>query len=297
MKKQIKKKFDWKEKGFIYAIIILPIIQFCIFYIYVNFNSILLAFKEYTAGTDPFIPATTEWVWFKNFGNVLKDIFASGGDLFFMTKNSFIVYITTILFMPVQWLVSYALWRKVPGSSFFQVILFLPSMITGVIWVTIAQFIFEGITVVDLLGDTHALSTMIGYSFFLGFAGGMIMYLGSMSGISPSVVESAKLDGATDIVIFRKIVFPSIFPMITTFLVTGVAGFFSNALSLHAFYGAAAPESSWTLGYYFFIQVIGKSALPFYPYAAAAGILFTVIAAPITLLAKHLLEKYGPSED
>jgi len=34
-----------------------------------------------------------------------------------------------------------------------------------------------------------------------------------------------------------------------------------------------------------------------YPYASAAGILFTLVAAPITLIVKNVLEKYGPSAD
>jgi hypothetical protein len=33
-----------------------------------------------------------------------------------------------------------------------------------------------------------------------------------------------------------------------------------------------------------------------YPYAAAMGIVFTLIATPITLITKYLLEKYGPSQ-
>ena len=32
-----------------------------------------------------------------------------------------------------------------------------------------------------------------------------------------------------------------------------------------------------------------------YPYAAAMGIVFTLVATPITLGTKYLLEKFGPS--
>ena len=63
--------------------------------------------------------------------------------------------------------------------------------------------------------------------------------------------------------------------------------------------GAMQPFS--TLGFYFFVKVAGgKNTIPYagdYPFVSAAGILFTAIVAPVTLLTKHLLEKYGPSEE
>ena len=54
-----------------------------------------------------------------------------------------------------------------------------------------------------------------------------------------------------------------------------------------------------TLGYYFFIKVAGNDAVTGadYTYASAGGILFTLIVAPVTIITKNLLEKYGPSED
>lgn len=292
-----KKKKNWKEIGFITSIVIFPIIQFLIFYIVVNFNSILLSFQEYTISINYLEPDKISFVGFKNYEKVLSDLFSPKGGLLLMAKNSLIVYVCTLLFMPIQWLVSYCIWRKIPGSEVFKVMLFLPSMITGIIWVVVIKHIMiDGVPHLALLSADKALLTQIIYSFWLGFAGGMVLYLGAMTSISPSIIESAKLDGANDIKVFFHIIFPSIFPTITTFLVVGVAGFFTNQLSLFSFYGSAAPENTWTLGYYFFVQVIADAALPFYPYASAAGIVFTLIAAPITLLVRRLLEKFGPSE-
>jgi hypothetical protein len=34
-----------------------------------------------------------------------------------------------------------------------------------------------------------------------------------------------------------------------------------------------------------------------YPHVASMGLLMTIIVAPITLLARYLLEKFGPSVD
>ena len=91
---------------------------------------------------------------------------------------------------------------------------------------------------------------------------------------------------------------PSIFPTISTFLITGVAGIFINQAGLFDFYGDGAQPISYTIGYYLFVKVVGGSGgTAEYPYAAAAGLAMTFVAAPLTLLVKYLLEKYGPSED
>ena len=48
----------------------------------------------------------------------------------------------------------------------------------------------------------------------------------------------------------------------------------------------------------FFVKVAHESGgISQYPYAAAGGILFTLVLTPVTLGVRALLEKYGPSED
>ena len=50
----IKRKGDRSELLFYCALIALPILQVVIFYFYVNFNSVLMAFKSYDVMSDTF---------------------------------------------------------------------------------------------------------------------------------------------------------------------------------------------------------------------------------------------------
>ena len=68
------------------------------------------------------------------------------------------------------------------------------------------------------------------------------MYSNSMSGISEEVIEAAKLDGATGIKKFFYVVFPQVFGTVSTFLIIGVAGIFTNQINLFSFYEASAPD-------------------------------------------------------
>jgi ABC-type sugar transport system permease subunit len=111
-------------------------------------------------------------------------------------------------------------------------------------------------------------------------------------------LEAAEVDGAGPFRQFMSILLPSIFPTISTFLITGIAGIFINQGGLYDFYANGALQSSYTLGYYLFVKVVGSSSgKASYPYAAAAGLLMTLVAVPLTLLMKFVLEKFGPSED
>ena len=67
------------------------------------------------------------------------------------------------------------------------------------------------------------------------------MYSNAMSGIPQEIVESAHLDGATGINEFWKITLPMVYPTLSTFLITGVAGLFTNQINLYSLYDVSAP--------------------------------------------------------
>jgi hypothetical protein len=79
--KRIRK---WKRAGFIISFLIVPVIQFLIFYVYINASSFPLAFQR----KNPFLN-TTEWVGWENFKKVIgpsvfwfEATFAEGKDLY-----------------------------------------------------------------------------------------------------------------------------------------------------------------------------------------------------------------------
>jgi multiple sugar transport system permease protein len=141
----------------------------------------------------------------------------------------------------------------------------------------------------------YAFGVNLFYVVWIGFGSQLILYSGAMSRIPDSLIEFGELEGISLFKEFFHVVVPMIYSTITVFLVTGVSGIFTGQLALYNFYGKEADPDIRTLGYHFFIMVLGEEARYVdYPYASAAGLLFTFVAAPITLVARHLLEKYGP---
>ncbi len=301
--KPVKGKNTMKKRQniFLFLFLLIPTVQFLIFYFGVNINSILLAFQKSENGVLVF-------AGLENFGQVLSDIFVNGA-LLNSVKNSTIQFaLGMFIGTPLHIMVAYAVFKKIPFSGFFKIMLFMPNMISSMVFVICGKHLIQdGFPIV--FGDPEmfllnkyadsSFWTVLLFSFWLGFAGGLVVYLGAMSSISTDVMEYGKLEKLSSIRELWSIVVPLIFPTITTYIVVSIAGFFTNQGLFFSFFGAASgPMKYDTLGYVFFTKVAQQDAtVADYPYAAAGGLLFTLLVAPITILTKSLLEKYGPSEE
>jgi ABC-type sugar transport system permease subunit len=146
-----------------------------------------------------------------------------------------------------------------------------------------------------LLGNANTkLGTIIFYNVWIGFGTQVLMYSGAMSGIDPSIMEAARLDGASPIREFFSVILPLIFPTVQTFLVTGVATILINQINLVAFDGLWASPQYITVGYYLFSKAEAATNYEL-PVLATYGVCLTLIAAPLTLLTRWALDKFGPS--
>lgn len=114
---------------FAYLVLALPILHFFIFYVYVNFDGVALAFKDVSTGA----------LTFGNFRYVFKELVSGGSEMFTAIKNTFAFWMLGWILMPINILVSFLLYKKLPGYKFFQVVFFLPSIIGGVVWMTGVQ--------------------------------------------------------------------------------------------------------------------------------------------------------------
>lgn len=301
-----------KKIIFLFIFLLFPTVQFLIFYVGVNFNSLLLSIQEYQV-----VDNRGQYVitGFDNFVKVFENIFING-ELLTAIKNSAIQFIVgLVLGIPVHVMVAYVVFKEVPLGGFLKIMLFMPSMISSLVFVSTFRFlvqegapiIFEDEMLALLLQgrsyDDFWLILM--FAQWMNFSNGLIIYLSAMCSISTDIIEYGQLEPMSTIQELWYVIIPSIFPTITTYLVVSIAGFFTNYGYFVSFFrvntdgGMSLGGNMFdTLGYVFFVGLLnGDQGLEFYPYASAAGIVFTLIAAPLTLLVKHLLEKYGPSED
>lgn len=288
---------------FYISIVAIPVVQFIIFYIVVNFRSILYAFQTYNADTGLY-----QFIGFDTFGKVITNL-TTKPELVFGVKNSFLLYLFTLIVGTGGAIFfSNYIYKKCFGHKFYQIALFLPHIISGIVLVSVySLFLKRGLPQVgDLLGieissvlseeNPYVFYVVMFFQLWMGFGTQVLMYTSTMSGISTEIVESAQLEGIKPFRELVSITLPIIYPTFVTFITVGVAGLFTNQMSLYSFFADDAPHQAITLGYYLFQQTQkAGDNLDMYTQVSAMGILFTVIAVPVTFIVKRVMEKLGPS--
>ena len=296
-----------KRLLFYVLIVALPVAQFCIFYIYVNFNSIIMAFQKYEANANS-LGYTISFAGLDNFTQAFGQLKQSG----YMIVNSLKLYaVNLFIVLPLSLVFSFYLYKKFAFSGIFQVILFLPQILSSVVIGLLFKYVVSdfyiafmqkvvGKEVLSLIVDPKtSLGTVLFYNAWVGFGVNVLMFHGAMNGINESIIESAHLDGANILREFWNIVFPMIFPTFITFVIVGMAGVFTNQMHLYTLFGGGGTNLS-TLGYYLYVSaqqsdVVGSAYRLSYPALASFGLILTIIIFPITLVTRKLLQKLGPS--
>lgn len=292
--KQIKAKDPARRKDFLFvmSILFLPLINFVLFNLGNYANMLRLAFTP-----------TSEIEGAGIFSNFVAffDSFIHNSNLLTALRNSLIFYGLGWAVRPLALFTSYYIFKKFPGRKYFQLMLMLPGMIASMVWVVSFKYMVD-LVLPDLMGwdmglltngDTKFLALII-YAVWFSLGGGLLIYTGMMSSVSTSVLEAGRLDGMNKLQEFWHILMPAIYPVFVINTVAGLIGFFSATGNAFEFFGLSAPSSTYTIGYVMLISVKGVN--PDYGFNAAGSIIFSLIVAPIALLVKHLMEKYGPSD-
>lgn len=298
------KMTSWNRKRLIYYVLMfaIPVIQFCIFYLYVNFNSIMLAFKDMD------VNGNYKIVWFDNLKLVFSDLFTDVSMLGSLKNTGILFGLTMFVGIPLPMVVSYYIYKKRFAHKFFSVILYLPSIMSTLALTIAYKYFCEnavphimleyfGIRQQGLLTsyDTAYGAALI-YTLWFGMGSSFMLYASTMGSISESIIESAQLDGVKPWQEFIFIILPHIYPTFVTYVVTNTAVAFTNQMNLYSIHGNNAPVYTQTIGYFLYRKT-ANADLSEYPYLAAFGIMCTLFCIPICFAIKKLLEKFGPSTD
>ena len=173
-----------------------------------------------------------QFVGFENYRNLFAE------PLFYKILVNTIVFAlsTSILGVIIPLVLACILNSKIRGSEFYKTAYFLPfitpMIVIGIVW----EWIFDpniGILnhVLNLhinwLYDTHfAMPALIIVSVWKLIGYNMIIFLSSLSSISQSMFEAAKIDGANPIQIFINVTVPLLSPSIFfVVIITAISSF------------------------------------------------------------------------
>ncbi|MBQ8756713.1 MAG: sugar ABC transporter permease [Oscillospiraceae bacterium] len=288
------------DRKFYTLMMILPVAQILIFYFGVNFQSICMAFQKYDAKNNVFI-----WDTSKNLTLFKIDIQMAG--FWNMIGNSLKVWVFTSLSGTVLAVTfAYYIYRRNLMSNFFKFVLFLPSVLPGILLaVMYKKFVGLGIpafmnylcdtTVSDVFNAGAAggrVNLITLFTVWVSFGPQVLVYTGAMDRVDPAMLEAGRLDGASPLQEFFKIIFPNISSTVSTFLIIGVASIFTNQNNLVSFLGFDTTTAESTMGYYLYKKVYEdfqrKSG---FCYAAFLGLICTMIVIPLAFGARKLFDR------
>ncbi len=296
------------KKLLFYSICIsIPVLHFLIFYVYINFNSFLLAFRQYEF-TSQGISYTS--AHFKNFAAAWKNLTTYDTRIW----NSLLYLVINFgVSTPIILLMSFYIYKSRLFSGFFKVMLFMPQILSAVVFGLIYKCLTNDVYLAlfpnaenNLLLDLNkAKLAVIMFNLVMNLGVNMLMYTSAMSGVNKSLVESAQIDGCTAMKEFRYIMLPMIYPTILTLGIVTLARLFTDQYNLYTLYQTMAPSNVPSIGYFLYLQanqpadnaLIGQANYLSYPVLSAYGIILMAIILPITLGLRYLLNKYGPSAD
>lgn len=307
-RKKITRQRSWKKLLFYAICISIPVLHFLVFYVYINFNSFLLAFRKYE-----FVGAEgikMSYAGFQNFAVAWKEItqyaYRIGNSLLYLLINLGVSIPITLLF-------SFYIYKKGPFHNFFKVMLFMPQVLSavvfGLIYVCLTNdvyfFLEKSSATANLLNNPDTQQwVIIAFNILMSFGVNLLMFTSAMSGVNESIVESAQIDGCKPMQEFWYIILPMIFPTILTLGLITFARVFTDQYNLYTLFGKFEPKSS-SIGFYLYLQagqdantaLVGQEGYLSFPVLSAYGLILTAIVMPVTLFLRWLLNKYGPKAD
>lgn len=182
-----------------------------------------------------------EFVGLANFERLTQFPFRQDFILAF-TNNVKVFLLLFFVQTAVGLLLAYAIYRLKRGKKFFQAVIFLPVILSLVIvafiWKLIFDPLFGPINTIALqfdwpwlnqpwLGEPGlALYTLIFIGFWRWVGFPAIVFLAGMNSINDEFLEAARIDGASEGQIFRKIIFPLMAPSFTIIAILTFIGAF-----------------------------------------------------------------------
>lgn len=266
-----------------------------LFSIYPLFRSFFMSFQTGTL-------IRQEFGGLENYQKVLTD------PLFFRAlKNTALfafgtVPIALIISLAIAWII----FEKVKHKSFFETIFFMPYVTSTIAIGIVFRYFFNGsygivnyllglvgIPAINWLDSVDmSMTTLIIFGIWTSLAFNIIILISGLRNIDAEHFKIAKMFGATDWEIFRRITFPQLVPTIAFLSTVNLISAFKVYTQVYALFGGKAgiANSATTAVYYIYdkFHISGRPGI-----AMAATVILFLLILVITFLQNKLLKKVG----
>lgn len=294
----MKKPVNKTRVLFILSCVVLPVINFLVFYVYVNLSSFSMAFTDRNGVFS-----------IDNFVRLFEEISQPDSYLHIALKNTLLTFVITLIMFPFQVLVSYFIYKKIPLAGLYRFLFFIPTIIFSVAISTIftrmmspngavAEFVQKLANLdypPELLADSnYANIVVILHMVWLTFPGDLIIWGGTFARIPGDVLEAGKIDGTSWWTEFTRITVPMVWPTVSLQMVLKFCGIFGASGAV--FLLTKGEYGTMTLSSWMYLQLYNQTGnienSNIYNYLSAVGLVTTVIAVAISLVVRRITDKF-----
>ncbi|GHV03208.1 ABC transporter permease [Clostridia bacterium] len=288
--------FNRKGMLFAHLALVVPLVHFAIWYVYLNWQSIMLAFGyPYGGGEWHFT-----FMYFKQF---FVEVIAPDTIIFKALRNTLLFFAASMIKMFICYLVSYFFFKKVYLHGAFKLIFMLPSIVSTVVLTSLFKsfittygplwkFLYTvfGYELPPLLASSGTAKwVLLFYTLWAGFGVQMMIFVGAMNRIPGEILESAKLDGCSWVREMLRIVLPLTWETFMIYFILGFAGVFTATGPILYFTGMSQVYDTWTLSFFMFAQT-RENLLN---YASAIGLILTLLTVPIVIATRLIVRRFN----
>jgi ABC-type sugar transport system permease subunit len=295
--KVIAKRMRIKNKKrtmFIVGMLSIPILQFLIFFVYVNINTIFMAFQVR-------VGSTVKWSTL-NFERFFAEL-GSKPEFSYGIRNSILFGLNDLLLLTISVVFSYFFYKKVRGSSFFRVVFFLPSIISIVIFVMVYKYMFNMGVVGEFLGwfgienpptldrsSDYLVFMIMFYCLWVGTGYNILIMCGAMANLPEEVMEYSRLEGVGYFRELVQVVIPMIWPTIAVGVLGSITVMFTLFMQVDLLTQTGGSSNQATTIAFMINKMVKARNLE---WAATLGVCFTVVAIPIIIIVRKTLDLVG----
>lgn len=283
-----RRKNQWS--GFLY---ILPMFAVILFFWFVPIAvSAVLSFSQYSALSTPTFNGL------ENYKALFQD------KIFLQSLLNTLIFVVTVV--PGQTILAFlaASWidrkGKNPATSFVRWAMFIPSLASASVVGIVVRILLNnpdsplntifslfGLNTALLIGsEKTALATLIVIEILIGSGYYMVIYLAALLDVPRSYYEAARMDGAGQLTIYRKITLPLM--RNTTWLIVllgSISAFQSFDLVYTMTGGGPGRATTMTAMVYLYLYSFKYSKIGF---AMAIGNILVVVVALLTIVQRRL---------
>ena len=279
-----------------YYLMLVPGIVLTFIFSYIPLYGVIIAFEKYNVG----LGFQSPWVGLDNFRYLFNQ------PTFTRTIwNTLFIYIWKLalgIVVPVAIAVLLNEMRSNKLKRFYQTLIYIPNFLSWIIMAGVLMDILSstgaintilvklGFASVDFLGNAKVFPwTMIVSDVWKGFGYGTIVYLAALTGIDPSLYESATLDGATRWQQIKNITVPLLMPTIVLMTVLSLGSVLNAGFDqVYNLYSPAVWETSDIIDTYVYRLGIQQAQ---YSVGAAVGLFKSVVSAIMVVVSYILADK------